>query len=156
MPLPVKVSDRLLTLAREEARGTHRSTTAQIEHWATLGRAVETMMAYRDVLMLKRVGQTLPVFADVGRDHVHELLAGLTTDLDRASVTTRIRGSGTPLYAEDPADPGKVIEVREDGTRTSGHLHGRQFVPDVPGARRLTRVAARVVKRRPGRGGGQR
>jgi ParD-like antitoxin of type II bacterial toxin-antitoxin system len=155
MPLPVKVSDRLLALAREEAQGTHRSTTAQIEHWATLGRAVETMMAYRDVLRLKRVGQTLPLLADIRRDDVHELLFGTVHGLDRASVTTRIRAGGAPIYTEDPTDPTKVIEVREDGTRTSGHLRGRQFVPDAAGGRRL-KVAARMVKRRPGRGGRQR
>jgi hypothetical protein len=37
MPVPVKVSDRLLALAKEEGRGTHRSATAPIEHWATSG-----------------------------------------------------------------------------------------------------------------------
>ncbi|HSF03478.1 MAG TPA: hypothetical protein VLA62_10720, partial [Solirubrobacterales bacterium] len=61
MPSPVKVSDRLLALARREARGAHRSATAQIEHWATLGRAVEVLLAYRDVLALKRAGQVFPV-----------------------------------------------------------------------------------------------
>ena len=67
MPAPVKISDRLLARAREEAKGAHRSVTAQIEHWATLGRAVEAMVVYRDVLALKRAGETLP---EIGRAHV--------------------------------------------------------------------------------------
>lgn len=32
MPSPVKISDKLLVLARREAAATHRSATAQIEH----------------------------------------------------------------------------------------------------------------------------
>ena len=129
MPLPVKVSDRLLALAREEARSTHRSATAQIEHWATLGRAVEAMVAYRDVLALKRAGQTLPIPAFVRREEVHGLLAGLVEDVDRERVKARIRSAGTPLYATAPDDPGMLIEVQAAGRRTRGHLKGRRFVP---------------------------
>jgi ParD-like antitoxin of type II ParDE toxin-antitoxin system len=128
MASPVKVSDRLLTLAREEARGAHRSATAQIEHWATLGRAVEVLVAYRDVLALKRAGQTLPVPTFVPPEEVHDLLARLVEDADRESVKARIRAAGTPLYASDPDHPGRVVEIQPDGARTAGHLEGRRFV----------------------------
>ncbi|MGH7319261.1 MAG: TA system antitoxin ParD family protein [Candidatus Rokuibacteriota bacterium] len=129
MPSPVKVSDRLLALAREEAQGTHRSATAQIEHWATLGRAVEVMVAYRDVLALKRAGQALPIPAFVRREEAHELLARLVEDVDREEVKARIRAAGTPLYTTDPDYPGMIVEVEADGTRIPGHLEGRRFVP---------------------------
>ena len=129
MPSPVKVSDRLLSLAREEAKGTHRSATAQIEHWATLGRAVEVLVAYSEVLALKRAGQTLPVPAFVNRDEVHGLLARLVEDGDREAVKARIRSAGTPLYTTDPEHPGLIVEVQADGTRTLGRLEGRRFVP---------------------------
>ena len=129
MPSPVKVSDSLLALAREEARSAHRSATAQIEHWATLGRAVEAMVSYRDVLALKRAGQTLPIPTFMPREEVHGLLAGLVEDVDRERVKARIRAGGTPLYAAAPDDPGMLIEVQADGHRTRGHLKGRRFVP---------------------------
>lgn len=129
MPSPVKVSDWLLALAREEAQGTHRSARAQIEHWATLGRAVEAMATYRDVLALKRAGQTLPIPPFVRRDEVHDLLARLVEDVDRETVRARIKASGTPLYTIDPDYPGMIVEVQADGTRTRGHLKGRRFVP---------------------------
>lgn len=132
MPLPVKVSDRLLALAKEEAQSTHRSATAQIEHWATLGRAVEAMMAYRDVLALKRLGEALPIPAHVARQDVHDLLIALMHDSDRENVKARIHAPGTPVYTTDPAQPEKIVEVRADGTRTSGRLEGRQFVADAP------------------------
>ena len=129
MPSPVKVSDRLLALARREAKGAHRSATAQIEHWATLGRAVEVLLAYRDVLALKRVGQAFPVPARASGEEVHDLLTRLAEDHDRAGVKARIRAAGTPLYTTDPDHPGLVVEVRPDGTRVPGRLVGRRFVP---------------------------
>lgn len=129
MAVPVKVSDRLLALAREEAKGAHRSATAQIEHWATLGRAVEVLVAYRDLLALKRAGQALPIPAFVPREEVHAVLARLVDDVDREPVKARIRFTGMPVYATDPGHPGMIVEIQADGTRTPGHLRRRRFVP---------------------------
>jgi ParD-like antitoxin of type II bacterial toxin-antitoxin system len=128
MPSPVKVSDKLLALAREEARSAHRSATAQIEHWATLGRAIEVLVAYSHVLALKRAGQALPVPALVRREEVHDLLAQLAEDVDREKVKARIRRAGMPLYTTDPDHPGMIVEVQADGTRIPSHLEGRRFV----------------------------
>jgi hypothetical protein len=130
MPLPVKVSDRLLALAKEEARSTHRSATGQIEHWATLGRAVEAILAYGEVLALKKLGDALPVPAHVGREDVHHVLIALNREDDRQKVKARIQAAGGPVYTTDPAFPGKIVEVRADGTRTPGRLKGRQFLAD--------------------------
>ena len=129
MAAPVKVSDRLLALAKQEGRGTHRLATAQIEHWATLGRGVEVLVAYSEVLALKSAGQTLPIPTFVRREDVHDLLAGLVGDEDRASVKARIRAAGTPLYTTDPDHPGMIVEIQADGSRTRGSLKGRRFVP---------------------------
>jgi hypothetical protein len=149
MAVPVKVSDRLLTLAREEARTTHRSATAQIEHWATLGRAIEALVTYRDVLALKRAGQTLPLPAFARPEEVDALLLGVAADPDRDSVRARIRGDGGPVYAADADHPGGVVRIDADGTRTSGRFQHRQFVaaPAAP----ATHLAARMVKRKPPR-----
>jgi hypothetical protein len=144
MASPVKVSDRLLTLAREEARGTHRSATAQIEHWATLGRAVEVLVAYQDVLALKRAGQSLPVPAVIRRDEVHDLLMRLVQDADRETVKARIRAAGTPVYAADPEHPGRVIEVQTDGVRRAGQ-RGR---PRLAAARFVTARRKSATRRK--------
>ena len=129
MAVPVKVSDRLLALAKQEGRGTHRSATAQIEHWATLGRGVEVLVAYSEVLALKSAGQTLPIPGFARREDVHDLLAGLVEDADRASVKARIHAAGTPLYTADPDYPGMIVEIQADGSRTPGSLEGRRFEP---------------------------
>lgn len=87
------------------------------------------MVAYREVLALKRAGQTLPIPTFVRREEVHELLARLVEDADRKNVKARIQTAGTPLYTTDPEYPGMIVEIRADGTRTPGHLEGRRFVP---------------------------
>ena len=129
MPAPVKISDRLLARAKEEAKGTHRSVTAQIEHWATLGRAVEVMAGHREVLMLKRAGERLAMPTWVRRDDVEAVLTPLMHDADRESVKARIWAGGGPRYEADPEDPEGVIQITPDGRRTRGRLDGRTFVP---------------------------
>lgn len=47
MGMPVKLSDELVESAREEAASTDRSITGQIEHWAKIGRSVETVLRHR-------------------------------------------------------------------------------------------------------------
>jgi len=54
MGMPVKLSDELVASAREEAASTDRSITGQIEHWAKIGRSVETVLRHQDVQALKR------------------------------------------------------------------------------------------------------
>lgn len=150
MPLPVKISDRLLARAREEAKGVHRSITAQIEHWATLGRAVEVVTAYRDVFMLKRVGEGLSMPRWVRREDIEAVLERLVQDPDRESVKASIRAGGGPLYEADPDDPTGVIEVAPDGRRTRGRFEGRTFVPAGanPARRDRERSTVRVAARR--------
>ena len=129
MPSPVKISDRLLALAREEAQVTHRSATAQIEHWATLGRAVEAIVGYGDVLTLKRAGQALPLPPLVRREEMHDVLTRLVEDGERESVKARIRRAGTPVYVTDPGRPGMVLEVQPDRNRTLLHARRRRVAP---------------------------
>src|SRR5712692_6331138 len=59
MGMPVKLSDALVKLARTEADAADRSITAQIEHWAKLGRSVETALRHEDALALKHAGGDL-------------------------------------------------------------------------------------------------
>ncbi|MGH7385035.1 MAG: TA system antitoxin ParD family protein [Candidatus Rokuibacteriota bacterium] len=125
----VKVSERLLGLAKQEAKATNRSITGQIEHWAILGRAAEALEAYADVLRLKRTGHALPIPTDVGREAVHELLARLADHRDRESLKAKLGASGTPLYESDPAHPGLIVEVASDGSRVPGRFVERRFVP---------------------------
>ena len=131
MGTPLKVSDNLFAVAKEEAQDTQRSITAQVEHWARIGRAVEAVLAHQELLTLKQVGELLePLYPSAARrSEVHDLLTRIASSTDREVTKAALRDAGAPLYATDPDYPGMIIQVLPDGTRTPGHLENRRFVP---------------------------
>lgn len=131
MGTPLKVSDSLFAVAKQEANAMDRSITSQVEHWARIGRAVEAILSHQELLALKQVGELLtPLYPTAARRReVHDLLAHIAATADREITTSALRGAGTPVYATDPEHPGLVVQVLPDGTRTPGHLEGRRFVP---------------------------
>jgi hypothetical protein len=131
MGIPLKVSDSLFAIAKQEAQATERSITAQVEHWALIGRAVEAILAHQELLTLKQVGEVLtPLYPSVARrQEVHDLLTRIAASTDREPTKKALRESGAPLYATDPERPGMIVQVLPDGTRTPGRLEGRRFVP---------------------------
>jgi hypothetical protein len=130
MGTPVKLSGTLVEAARDEASAADRSLTAQIEHWATIGRAVEKLVPQAAVASLKRLGgggTATPAMAK--REAVGRLLDGLARSDDRSAVQGHLRALGGPRYATDRKHPGLLVRIEPDGTRTLGRLDGRVFVP---------------------------
>lgn len=131
MGTPLKVSDGLFAVAKQEASAMDRSITSQVEHWARIGRAVEALLSHRELLTLKQVGELLtPLYPSAARrQEVHDLLTQIAASCDREVITTALRATGAPVYATDPEHPGMIIQVLPDGSRTPGRLEGRSFVP---------------------------
>jgi len=131
MGTPLKVSDSLFAAAKEEAQATQRSITAQVEHWARIGRAIEAILAHQELLTLKRVGELLrPLYPSVSRRReVHALLAQIAESADREVTTSALKAAKTPIYSTDPDHPGMIVQVLPDGTRTPGRLENRRFIP---------------------------
>ena len=60
--MPVKLFGALIEEARGSAKLFHRSLTGQIEHWAALGRAIETWLSAESVAsLLESHGETLKI-----------------------------------------------------------------------------------------------
>ena len=136
MGMPVKLSDELVLSARIEAEGADRSITAQIEHWAKLGRAAEVALGYTSATALKRSGGNVAKVAGnrASYNAVTKVLTKLVSSVDRRDVKTAVRASGKPVYGMDPAHPGLVVREDPDGTRTLGRFVNRKFVPATNGA----------------------
>lgn len=127
MGMPVKLSDELVRLARKEAQAADRSITAQIEHWAKLGRSVETALRHEDVLALKEAGGDLQrAFPGPSRQEVYALLQGVAAETDRAELARRLR-QGRVVYQSDPRGSGAIERIEPDGTRAIGRIHDRRF-----------------------------
>ena len=138
MGMPVKLSDLLVSAARAEAKATNRSITAQVEHWAKLGRAVEAALKHADLLELKRSkGDLDRAFSDAARrDEVLSLLEEIARSSVRDVISEKLRARGKPVYATDPAYPGMLVRIDPDGTRTPGNLENRKFIPSKSASKR--------------------
>jgi hypothetical protein len=127
MGMPVKLSDELVESARQEAASTDRSITGQIEHWAKIGRSVETVLRHEDIQALKRApaDATLTVPA---RRAVKAVLAGLVTNNAKGTLASRLK-AGRVVYQSDPKGSGLTERIEANGTRTLGRLVNRRFGP---------------------------
>lgn len=110
----IKISDSLVELARTEGNAMHRSIGAQVEHWASIGRAIEHSadFAYADVLTALSAERAVDQLSAHERAFYLDLLAN---DLmaDRATgEIDRIRRARAPRYGLDAR--GRTVEIRPD------------------------------------------
>ena len=125
MGMPVKLSDELVKLARAEAEEADRSITAQIEHWAKLGRSVEAALRYEESRALKRVGG---LRLRETREIVLSALRRIAPMAARSAFARALR-EGRVVYQSDPNGSGAIMRIEPDGTRTLGRFEKRRFVP---------------------------
>jgi hypothetical protein len=120
MGQPVKLSDHLMLEARRVAEGSQRSLAGQIEHWARLGRAIDSLMRPGTALKLKR-RPPAPLLS--------ERLKDIDTPAGRARVAAGLASEPFPHFEVAPGRPGLLVRIDEDGTRTIGRFVKRTFVP---------------------------
>lgn len=118
MSQPVNLSDELILDARQTAEIAERSISGQIEFWAQLGRAIEPLLEGSRALALRRTGAVVPV---------SECLATVDSDVGRRRVQDYLASRPYPHYEPVPGEPGLVVRVDADGTRTPGRFVGREF-----------------------------
>lgn len=122
MGLPLRISDEIVHLAREEAELSDRSLTSQIEHWVRLGMAVEAVLGHGQVRELKRRGKALLSLKDA--------LAYAESPEGQDEMRAHLVAASQPLYSADPERPGGIVRENPDGTRTRGKFVRRVFVPE--------------------------
>lgn len=117
--IPLRINSDLVNAARTEAELAERPVTAQIEHWAKLGRVLDHVLSGSSVLKVKE------------RELVHDLgevIALSQTAAGRAKARELILAHGKPTYAADPEDSTILIERKPDGSTRRGRFVQRQFV----------------------------
>lgn len=127
--MPIKLSGELVEDARSSAKVFHRSLTAQIEHWATLGRAVESQVS-GDALaqLLQRIGGTMKIsrVAEAGqRQQVAAVLAEFLTQSPGAADNSwlhEMSARGITLYGTTAAQPGKIVALEPAGAPAAAAL----------------------------------
>ena len=130
MPQPVKLSDRLIDAARAVVADTDRSVAGQIEHWASIGRAVTAALTPPETAAIKR-GHVCTA-NDMPNDQALALLQSLRLAVSAAGqhrMGQILTGAGNARYGSDPAFPGYLVRYEPDGRRIPGHMVQRKFVP---------------------------
>ncbi len=120
MGQPVKLSEALVLDARLVGGAAERSIASQIEFWAGLGRAVESVLRTESILRLKQRGETVPL---------SDCLRTVDTKAGRARVKARLAERPFPHFEPSVERPGFLVKIDEDGKRTVGRFVNRLFRP---------------------------
>jgi len=118
MGQPVKPSDALVLDARLVGEAAERSIAGQIEFWARVGRAVETVLRGDRVLQLKKRGEAVPL---------SELLRSVDSKAGRERVKAQQATRPFPHFEPAPGRPGFLVRIDEAGRRTVGRFVNREF-----------------------------
>ena len=118
MSQPVKLSDGLVLDARLTAEIAERSIAGQIEFWAQLGRALEPLLNGTQALALRQAGEAIPL---------SELLATVDLPQGHSRVADYLESLPFPHYQPALGQPGLLVRIEEDGTRTVGRFVNRKF-----------------------------
>lgn len=118
MSQPVKLSDSLVLDARLAGQSFERSIAGQVEFWAKLGRAVESLLQGGQALALCRSAADRPLSA---------CLESVDSTTGRRRVAKYLQTQPYPHYEPDSDAPGLLVRIEADGTRTVGRFVNRQF-----------------------------
>jgi hypothetical protein len=120
MGQPVKLSEALVLDARLIGGAAERSIASQIEFWAGLGRAVESVLRTDSVLRLKQRGETVPL---------SDCLRTVDTKAGRARMKAHLAARPFPHFEQAVERTGFLVKIDEDGKRTVGRFVNRVFRP---------------------------
>lgn len=128
-PVAIKVSAEFAESARAAADAADRSLTGQVEHWAKIGRATESILPAQVASALKACAGDLNAIEDPAmRRSVLDALETFRTKSPE-DIRKLIGLDRSPTFESDPANPKAIVRVAPDGTRARGTMKGRTFVP---------------------------
>ena len=107
---PRRINRQLLAQAESAGALFHRSGTEQLEHWATLGAAVEAVMSLSAVAKLKTLGRAPGIDA---------LIARAGTPAANKKLAQLLAKQAYPQYAADPANPAVVVAYTRDQAKAA-------------------------------------
>ncbi|HWQ91059.1 MAG TPA: hypothetical protein VN673_05260, partial [Clostridia bacterium] len=120
MSQPVKVSEALVLDARLMGEATQRSIAGQIEFWARLGRAVETLLRGDQVLALSQAGKAKPL---------SNCLQSVHSPAGHRRLAEHLKSLPFPHYEPAPGSKGLLVRIEANGKRTTGRFVNRKFQP---------------------------
>lgn len=118
--IPLRIDSELVNHARTAGALFDRPPTAQIEHWAKLGRVLDSVLVGKSIAKVKQRGNV----ADLDR-----VVALSQSEKGRKKALAMIAKHAGPVYEADPTATDLIVERRADGSVRRGRFSNRQFVP---------------------------
>lgn len=121
-------------IVRASTIDSDRSMAGQLEHWAKLARAIETVLPSAAIDRIK---------AGAAPAQVLSQLTDLLASPNREHVVNKLANAAAPTFGVDESDPSVVIMTKPDGTTVPGAFgdDGR-FIPQQPSRLRKDRHAS--------------
>lgn len=115
----INISDELASDALVVAEQKQRSVADQIEHWAQLGKIIEPYLSESKA-------------ADLARQESRRSIAEIITSVDTLEGKRRtkeyLESQPYPHFEAAVDQPGYLVRIEADGTRTVGRFENRVFV----------------------------
>ena len=111
--MPLRIDGALIKEARASGEIFHRSIAQQLEHWATLGRALEAVLTLSSVEKLKKAKDSVSV---------DDLLAKANSSVGKKRTLALLAKKKGPLYGSKPGQPEILLQYRADGSKVSGQM----------------------------------
>jgi hypothetical protein len=118
--MPLRIDGALINEARTSGEIFHRSIAQQVEHWATLGRALESVLTVPGLAKLKSAKK--PVDTDL-------LLARASSPAGKKKTLALLAKKKGPLYGSKPNHPAVLLQYAKDGAKVAGRMVKGVFVP---------------------------
>ena len=119
----VSLSAEFAADVRLQADSADRSMAAQLEHWAKLGKALETVIPAATLTELKSGKDAAEVLSRVG---------AFLTAQHPALLMAKLATAKSPVFGVDEVDPEVAIRKDPDGTITRGRFDASgDFIPEL-------------------------
>ena len=129
---PLRLDAALVREAKATARLSKRSPPKQIEYWADLGRAVESMLNPEQLLAVREgLAKIVVQHTTGGPVSSEEVFAEVERRRGEGDLRASVSGAGV-RYQRCPTRPGHLERVAADGVRTVGIFRDGRFVPVEP------------------------
>lgn len=117
--MPLRIDGHLINKAKVSGRVFHRSIAQQVEHWASLGAALEKVLTISSVAKIKSLHRPVDL---------ERALAGAHSAAGRKKTLALLARKKGPLYGSKPDRPGVLLQYPPGGTAGPGEMIDGKFV----------------------------
>jgi ParD-like antitoxin of type II bacterial toxin-antitoxin system len=118
----VRIAVELMNEAETAAKIHQRSLSAQVEHWARIGAAIDGSLNTRDIGQIKTATSDAQIYA---------ALTAIVAGLGAQATLRHLKASDGPIYEEHPTRNDLIVRIQNGHKQAGRFLEGTfDFVPE--------------------------